>query len=121
MASNETPPRAPVPCPGRGPSATILAFAAIVALGSSPEVLAGDEAEFFEKKVRPILVDRCYRCHNAARKQGGGLALDTRAGWVKGGDSGPAIRPGDPEASPLLKAVRWADESLPDAPRRGRG
>ncbi len=99
----------------------LLLLAAAVATWSSPVAMAGDDAEFFEKKVRPILVDRCYRCHNAARKQGGGLALDTRGGWAKGGDSGPAIRPGDPDGSPVVQAVRWEDEALRMPPKEAGG
>ena len=61
-------------------------------------------ADHFEAKVRPLLVARCFQCH-AGEKTSGGLALDSREGWQKGGDSGPAILPGEPEASLLLKAV----------------
>src|SRR5678816_1800898 len=64
--------------------------------------------EFFEKKVRPVLADNCYKCHSAeAEKLKGGLRLDTRDSVLKGGDNGPAIVPGDPEKSLLIKAVRY--------------
>jgi hypothetical protein len=63
--------------------------------------------EFFEKKIRPVLVERCYACHSAAApKLKGGLRLDSREGLRKGGDSGPAIVPGDPARSLLLRALR---------------
>src|SRR5262249_21785506 len=62
--------------------------------------------EFFEKKVRPVLVENCQRCHGDA-KQKGGLRLDSRAGLLKGGDTGPAIVPGKAEASLLVKAVHY--------------
>ncbi len=66
--------------------------------------------ELFEKKVRPVLVQRCYRCHSTAAKQRkGGLLLDSRASLRKGGDSGPAVVPGDP-GSLLLKAIRQEGE-----------
>jgi hypothetical protein len=69
--------------------------------------------EFFERNVRPVLVEHCYQCHAAdAKKVRGGLLLDTRAGWQKGGDTGPALVPGDPEKSLLVKAVRYGDELL---------
>jgi hypothetical protein len=55
---------------------------------------AEDDA-LFESKVRPVLVKHCYECHSGEKTQGG-LALDTKAGWEKGGDSGPAIVPGKP-------------------------
>src|SRR5262245_30836064 len=80
--------------------------------GATP---AGDAAglEFFEKHVRPVLVEHCYKCHSAAsEKLRGSLRLDTREGMLKGGDSGPAIVPGDPDKSLLIKAVRHASEDL---------
>ena len=121
MASNETPSRAQARWPSRDLSASLLVLAATFAAWSSSGARAGDDSEFFEKKVRPILVDRCDRCHNAAGKRGGGLALDTRAGWEKGGDSGPAILPGDPDGSPLVQAVRWGDEALRMPPDKAGG
>ena len=66
-------------------------------------------AEFFEKKVRPLLVESCQSCHGAD-KQKGGLRLDTRSAALTGGDSGPAFVPGEPDKSRLVKAVRYADE-----------
>jgi hypothetical protein len=69
--------------------------------------------EFFEKKVRPLLVKHCYECHAAdAKKLKGDLLLDTREGVLKGGVSGPAVVPGDPAKSLLIKAVRHTDEKL---------
>ncbi|MGQ0636567.1 MAG: PSD1 and planctomycete cytochrome C domain-containing protein [Planctomycetaceae bacterium] len=69
--------------------------------------------EFFEKQIRPILVEHCYRCHSQqAEKLKGDLLLDTRAGVRKGGDSGPALVPGDPEASLLITAVRQTQDDL---------
>ncbi len=68
---------------------------------------AEDDMEFFEKRVRPILVDRCVSCHSAAKgKTKGNLALDTREGWRKGGDSGTPIVPGKPEESLLVRALQ---------------
>ena len=83
-----------------------------------------EQRAFFEKKVRPVLVEHCYKCHAAdAEKIKGGLTLDTRDGVRAGGDGGPAVVPGDPANSPLVKAVRYADPAtrmppkgkLPDA------
>jgi hypothetical protein len=71
------------------------------------------DVAFFEKKIRPILVKRCYECHSEkAQEQEGGLLLDRRSGWLKGGTTGKAIVPGNPGASLLMKAVRYQDESL---------
>src|ERR1043166_5681747 len=67
--------------------------------------------EFFEKKIRPVLVEHCYPCHSqGAEKVKGGLLLDTRDGLLKGGENGPAIFEGDPDKSLLIKAVRYTDE-----------
>jgi hypothetical protein len=68
---------------------------------------AGD-LEFFEKKIRPILAERCYECHAADQKIKAGLRLDLTAGWLQGGDSGPAVIPGNVDQSPLIKAVRYS-------------
>ncbi len=74
---------------------------------------AADDAEFFETKVRPLLAERCFKCHSAsAKKQKGGLLLDGRAALLKGGDGGPAVVPGRPDDSLLVKAVRYQSESL---------
>jgi len=66
--------------------------------------------EFFEAKVRPVLVASCYPCHSAEKKVRGGLQLDSREALLKGGDSGPAVVPGDPEKSRLIEVVRYAGE-----------
>jgi hypothetical protein len=74
---------------------------------------------YFEQHIRPLLVERCYACHSAReKKQEGGLLLDSRAGWVKGGEQGPAVIPGDVEASLLIRAVRYEDAELQMPPDR---
>jgi hypothetical protein len=79
---------------------------------------APDADEFFEMRVRPVLVQHCYRCHStAAGKSKGGLRLDSHAGLMQGGDSGPALVPGDPDASRLIRAVRQTDKRLRMPPR----
>ncbi len=67
--------------------------------------------DFFEQKIRPVLVAECHECHGA-QKQKGGLRLDSRPGWQKGGDAGEAIVPGDPTKSPLLAAIKHTDPEL---------
>jgi hypothetical protein len=75
--------------------------------------------DFFEKRIRPIFAVYCYECHSAETgKSEGSLVLDTRDGLLKGGDSGPALIPGEPEKSLLLKAVRHTDESLKMPPEK---
>ncbi|MDB5340559.1 MAG: Planctomycete cytochrome, partial [Planctomycetaceae bacterium] len=72
--------------------------------------------EFFEKKIRPIFVTHCVECHG--KKEHGGLVLNSREGWMTGGDSGPAIVPGDPEKSLLIRAVRQVDKDLRMPPKQ---
>ena len=94
---------------------TFLFAAAPVAFAAD---LPREQVEFFESKIRPLLADKCSQCHSAAAgKSKGGLTLDTKAGWEKGGDTGPALVPGDPDKSLLLKAVRYEDEDLQMPPR----
>ena len=87
-------------------------------LARAQETGASDASrEFFEKKIRPALEEHCIRCHGAKKMQGG-LRLDSREGWQKGGDSGAAIIPGD-EESLLLKAISYEDASF-EMPPRGK-
>ncbi|MDB6032809.1 MAG: Protein of unknown function (DUF1553)/Protein of unknown function (DUF1549)/Planctomycete [Verrucomicrobiales bacterium] len=80
--------------------------------------LTPQQTEFFEKKVRPVLVNQCYECHSSeAKKVKGGLLLDTKAGLLKGGDTSPALVPGDPQKSLLIKAIRWTDSDLQMPPK----
>jgi uncharacterized membrane protein YvlD (DUF360 family) len=81
----------------------IAAISLAVLMLAGLNTRAADPADFshFEAKVRPLLVAHCLQCH-AGAKTSGGLALDSREGWQKGGDSGPAIVPGELEASLLL-------------------
>src|SRR5262245_52026994 len=76
--------------------------------------------DYFEQHIRPLLAQHCYGCHSTrSNKQKGGLKLDSRSGWSEGGDQGPAIVPGDAEASILIRAVRYTDPDLrmpPDKP-----
>jgi hypothetical protein len=72
------------------------------------------EIEFFEKRIRPVLVERCYKCHSAeSKKLKGKFLLDTREGLLKGGESGPAIVAGKPEKSLLISALRYEDLEMP--------
>ncbi len=79
--------------------------------------------EFFEKKIRPVLVERCYKCHSSeTANQKGGLRLDRRVSVFDGGDSGAALVVGKPDESLLIKALSWSgvvsemppDSKLPD-------
>ena len=78
-----------------------------------------EDAAFFESKIRPILADNCYRCHSLEKgKSKGGLTMDTREGLLKGGEDGPAVKAGDPDGSPLIKAVRYEDKELQMPPKK---
>jgi hypothetical protein len=79
-----------------------------------------DAAEFFEKEIRPVLVERCQKCHGP-EKQWAGLRLDSRAGLLKGGDGGPAVVPNQAGESELLRRVTESDESLRMPPAKGGG
>src|SRR5437762_4465825 len=75
-----------------------------------------DQLAFFEKKIRPVLVDNCYKCHSPeAEKIKGDLLLDTRDGLRKGGTTGPSIVPGNPDRSKLILALRHTnpDTAMP--------
>jgi hypothetical protein len=74
---------------------------------------SSEQLAFFEKHVRPILVDNCYGCHSAAAKEpAGGFLLDSRDGIRKGGKHGAAVVPGEPDKSLLLKAIRHEQDDL---------
>ncbi len=86
---------------------------ALAAAGAVTAELTSQQRDFFENKIRPLLGDHCYKCHSAqSEKVKGGLLLDSREGLLKGGESGKVIVPGDPEASLLIKAVRYTDPDL---------
>jgi len=72
---------------------------------------AENEEDFFESRVRPVLVKHCQDCHGA-KKQEGGLRLDSRDAWMRGGDRGEAIIAGEPDKSLVIQAVRHHDPDL---------
>lgn len=98
-------------------------LAALLAAAPFPglaEAAADDGEHFFERRVRPLLAEHCYGCHSQeSGKSKGSLLLDSRQGWEAGGDSGPAIVPGDPDGSLLIRAVRYDDPDL-EMPPKGR-
>jgi hypothetical protein len=84
---------------------------------TAPALAAGAEpsgVQFFEQKIRPVLVKHCYKCHSSETpKPKGGLVVDTRAGLREGGDSGPAVVPGKLTESLLIKAIRHDEIAMP--------
>lgn len=93
-------------------------FLLALSLASSGALIGQDkmssaQLQWFESKIRPVLVEHCYECHSAESKElGGGLALDTRDGIRKGGDSGPAVIARKPGSSLLLLAMKHTDANL---------
>jgi hypothetical protein len=96
-----------------------LACAALPALAADDASRAA--AAFFEKEVRPILVNRCFECHSE-NKQKGGLRVDHLSYLKTGGDTGPVLVPGAPEKSALMEAVRYTNEDfqMPPANKGGK-
>lgn len=93
------------------PLATMHALAAsfvffISALPAWAQDASDPRIAFFETKVRPLFVEHCYNCHSADHKGAGGLRVDDYKGLLEGGNSGPAVVPGDPKASRIIAAVR---------------
>ena len=96
----------------------ILSFYAPSLLGAEIKDLPREGFDFFEKNIRPVLTDKCYKCHSEqSEKLKGALKLDSKEAMLKGGDSGAAIVLFHPEKSLLLKAIRWADPNLQMPPK----
>src|SRR5579862_4115050 len=93
--------------------AIILAFAAAPVGAQEP---SPEGRDFFEAKIRPLFVNQCFKCHTGPKLKGG-LLLESRAGLLKGGDSGPALVPGEPGKSLIVKAIGYADPDLRMPPR----
>ena len=96
----------------------LSALLALLALGAQEPAPDKEGIAFFEAKIRPVLIDRCYSCHSAdAKKLKGDLYVDSREGLLKGGETGPSVVPGDPDKSLLLKAIRYKDDDLKMPPK----
>jgi mono/diheme cytochrome c family protein len=99
---------------------SLLVIAALRAMAVAAPGVEFNKAQldFFERKVRPIFSDNCYKCHSIEKgKSKGGLTLDTREAVLKGGDDGPVIKPGRPEESLLIKAINYDDPDLQMPPK----
>lgn len=88
----------------------VLIFSEAIRAEDTP--LSPEQLEFFEQNIRPLLIESCLNCHSAGKKIQGGLSLDSRRGWQKGGDTGPAIVPEKLEESLLIQAVRYTNDDL---------
>src|ERR1051325_1936420 len=94
----------------------ILAYVLLV--GGAAWGADGTGGEFFESRIRPLLAEKCFKCHSAAaEKLKGGLYLDNREGLLKGGESGAVVVLGDPEKSKLIEAVRYTNVDLQMPPK----
>ena len=93
-------------------SLTLLAsLIASSVMAAEPEKLTDEQTNFFERKIRPVLVEKCYECHSdKAKRVKGGLKLDTREAVLLGGENGPAVVPGKPDESLLIEAIRYANK-----------
>ncbi len=99
----------------------VFAVSALLGASTSAAELTPAQTQFFETKIRPVLADKCYKCHSAsAERVKAGLFLDSREGVLHGGENGPAIVAGDPEKSLLIKAVRYTDPDLQMPPKGNR-
>src|SRR5439155_3867197 len=100
----------------RQPWVVALFACAVVSVRAGEPTKA--QVDFFENKIRPIFAGNCYKCHSPAEgKIKGGLELDWKGGWEKGGENGPVIVPGSPEQSRLIQAVRYTDPKLQMPPK----
>ena len=91
----------------------------VLSVTGTETVTSPEGTEFFEKNIRPLLAENCYPCHSAtSEKLKGGLHLDSRDGMLRGGDTRPAIIPGDPERSLLVDAVRYGNSDLQMPPKK---
>ena len=96
-------------------TALFIGIAAVLAYVQPALATPPSEGErLFEARIRPVLVERCYKCHSSHTKElKGGLRLDSAAGLRKGGDSGPAIVAGKADDSPILHALNYAGPEMP--------
>lgn len=84
----------------------LIAFAIAKPLTCESAEPTAEQLEFFESRIRPVLIDQCYECHNTAKSAEGGFAVDQRSSFLKGGDNGSVIVPGKPAESRLLPILR---------------
>jgi hypothetical protein len=95
-----------------------LVFAISPAAGLAADAPSPQQVEFFEKNIRPVLIQRCYECHSTeSGKSKGGLTLDSRAALLRGGDNGPALVAGNPDKSLLIESIRYKNHDLQMPPK----
>ena len=98
--------------------AGLIVFAFVAKLAVAKEAFSSEHIAFFESKVRPLLAERCYKCHShKAKKLKGDLYLDSRKGALHGGETGSALKPGDLAGSLLVQAIRYGNPDLQMPPK----
>ncbi|MCB1210236.1 MAG: hypothetical protein KDK97_12955 [Verrucomicrobiales bacterium] len=113
------PPLPPTPSPVPAP-APAPALHPSTPTGQTPSGAKGGQAasaDFFHQKILPVLQQKCFNCHQTGRKMKGGLAVDSHAALIAGGDSGPSLVPGDAAKSLLYVSMTYADDDLQMPPR----
>ena len=108
-------------CVRVGAWAGLILLCAGSSIAFAEEKLTAEQVEFFESKVRPIFVEHCYQCHSeTADEVEAELLLDSKWGWKTGGESGPAIIPGNPDESLVIDAVRYQEDKVTAMPPRSK-
>ena len=104
------------------PRWVLAVITAGLAATASAQELRPEDSEFFESKIRPTLIEHCHSCHSgdAKPKAKGGLYLDSKAGMLKGGSSGPVVVAGDPGKSTFIKRIRLPDSNDEAMPPGGK-
>ena len=98
--------------------AMLLCVSLISRRGSAKDGAVYEPDRFFNDQVLPILKSRCFKCHSQEHEAEGGLALDSKAGWQLGGESGPAVKPRDLGNSPLIQAIKHHDPETAMPPKK---
>jgi hypothetical protein len=100
---------------------TLTLALAVTGARAADQKISPENLEFFEKKIRPVLAEHCYKCHSAgAEKLKADLYLDSKDGLLKGGAGGPAIVPGNPNKSLLVQSMRHDDPDMAMPPKQPR-
>lgn len=105
------------------PALLLLTVAFTISSASAlDEAPSSEQLAFFERKIRPVLADKCYKCHSEkSEKVKGGLLLDTRVGLRRGGDNGPGVVPGNLKESLLIEALRYTNKDFAMPPEKSGG
>ena len=98
-----------------------LGWMASLAAMQAAQTITIEQRDFFEKKIRPVLVEKCSKCHGAEGSPKAGLRLDSREALRRGGDNGAAVVPGDVEGSLLIEAIRYTNADMAMPPKKSGG